>query len=136
MAKAFTRRGRGSPSAKARPASPSGRSSEYVVFGEKDFRFVRSKDSQTLYITGLKWPAGGGHVLVTKLGTGSFDLKTLKKMSLLGHGRVKYEQRNDGLNIDLPAKNPNVADYPYVLKLTFDGKIPALDGKQTDAGAK
>ena len=38
----------------------SGRGSEYVVFGEKDFRFVRSKDSQTLYITGLKWPAGGG----------------------------------------------------------------------------
>ena len=75
-------------------------------------------------------------MLVTKLGTGSFDLKPLKKMSLLGHGKVKYAQRKDGLNIDLPAKNPNDADYPYVLKLTFDGIIPALDGKQNDAGTK
>ena len=114
----------------------SGRGSEYVVFGEKDFRFVRSKDSQTLYITGLKWPAGGGHVLVTKLGAGSFDLKTLKKMSLLGHGKVKYEQSKDGLIIDLPVKNPNDADYPYVLKLEFDGKIPDLQDKQTNAGTQ
>ena len=114
----------------------SGRGSEYVVFGEKDFRFVRTKDSQTLYITGLKWPAGGGHALVTKLGSGSFDLKTLKKMSLLGHGRVKYAQRKDGLNIELPAKNPNDADYPYVLKLEFDGKIPDLQDKQTNAGTQ
>ena len=104
--------------------APGGRASEYVVFGEKDFRFVTSKDSQTLYITGMKWPAGGGHALVTKLGTGAIDLKTLKKMSLLGQGSVTYEQRKEGLNIDLPAKNPNIADYPYVLKLEFDGKIP------------
>ncbi len=108
-----------------------GRGSEYVVFGANDFRFLRSKDSQTLYIAGLKWPAyplagGGGHALVTKLGTGSFDLKTLKTMSLLGHGSVSFEQRKDGLNIDLPAKNPNVADFPYVLKLEFGGKIPDL----------
>ena len=97
---------------------------------------MRSKDSQTLYITGLKWPAGGRQALVTKLGTGSFDLKTLKKMSLLGHGRVKYEQRNDGLSIGLPAKNPNVADYPYVLKLEFDGKNPSLQDNQTKAKTK
>ena len=25
--------------------------------------------------------------------------------------------------------NPNVADYPYVLKLEFDGKIPVLQDK-------
>jgi len=113
-----------------------GRSSEYVVFGEKDFRFVRSKDSQTLYITGLKWPASGRQALVTKLGTDSFDLKTLKKMSLLGHGRVRHEQRSDGLSIELPAKNPNVADYPYVVKLEFAGKIPSLQAKQTKAETK
>jgi alpha-L-fucosidase len=106
-----------------------GRSSEYVVFGENDFRFVRSKDSQTLYITGMKWPASGRHAIVTKLATGSFDLKTLKKMSLLGHGSVTCEQHEDGLHVDLPAKNPNVADYPYVLKLEFDGKIPAFQYK-------
>jgi alpha-L-fucosidase len=109
--------------------APRGRGSEYMVFGEKDFRFVTSKDSQTLYITGMKWPSGGGPTLVTKLGTGALDLKTLKKTSLLGHGSVTSEQSKDGLRFELPAKNPNVADYPYVLKLDFDGRIPALQDK-------
>jgi alpha-L-fucosidase len=113
-----------------------GRSSEYVVFGEKDFRFVRSKDNKTLFITGLKWPDEGSHALVTKLGTGSIDLKTLKRMSLLGHGRVKYAQHEDGLNIDLPEKNPNVANYPYVLKLEFTLKIPDLQDTQTKTETK
>ncbi len=77
-----------------------------------------------MYITGMKWPSGG-HALLAKLGTGAIDLKNLKKVSLLGHGSVTREQRKDGLNFDLPAKNPNAEDYPYVLKLDFDGKIPA-----------
>ena len=68
--------------------APNGRASEYVSYGAEDFRFVRSKDSQALYITGMKWPAAGGAVLVTKLGTGSLDLQSLKKASLLGGGNV------------------------------------------------
>jgi alpha-L-fucosidase len=109
--------------------APRGRGSEYMVFGDKDFRFVTSKDSQRLYITGMKWPASGGHALVTKLGADALDLKTLRKMSLLGHGSVKYEQGKDGLSIDLPARKPNAANYPYVLQLEFDEKIPSLQDK-------
>jgi alpha-L-fucosidase len=103
-----------------------GRMSEGVVFNDKDFRFVRSKDSQTLFVTGLKWPSVGGNAVITKLGTNSIDLKTLKEITLLGYGKVTYEQHNDVLKISLPEKNPNEADYPYVLKLEFGGKIPAL----------
>ena len=40
------------------------------------------------------------------------------------------------LTIDLPAKNPNVADYPYALKLVFDGKIPDYTAGALRVGAR
>jgi hypothetical protein len=45
-------------------------------------------------------------------------------MTLLGYGEVRFEQHEEGLRIYLPAENPNTGNYPYALKLEFDGKIP------------
>lgn len=101
-----------------------GNFSDNIKFNEKDFRYVIDKEGKVLYATGLKWPKGSS-ITLSKLCSASVNLDTLTEISLLGSNEaISYTQDKDGLKISLPSQNPNNSEYPYVLKMTFDGKVP------------
>jgi alpha-L-fucosidase len=79
-----------------------------------DFRFTTK--GKVLYVTGLRWPEKGEAVirsLALDVGGGQ-----AQSVSLLGSDvKVQFEQRTDGLHVQLPAQSP--AKYAYVLRITF-----------------
>jgi len=103
----------------------SGNFSDDIQFSDKDFRFMTNKGKDALFVSGLKWPTSGSSVTIANLGAECIDLSTLKGVTLLGStDTVQFIQVENGLRITLPAVNPNEAEYPYILKLSFDGEIP------------
>src|SRR5450631_2645995 len=80
----------------------------------EDFRFT-TKD-HALYVIGLAWPSNGEAVIRSLAGTtGS---QSVQSVSLLGSdAKPKFQQRPDGLHVQLPAQAP--VKYAYVLRLTF-----------------
>lgn len=97
---------------------------------EKDVRFTRSKDNTTLYAILLGWQKGQKNVLLTSLSSDRIDCKNLHSVELIDGAAGKYRtltfsQSNDGLTVNLPDRP--FEEMAYVLKLTFEGKIPALD---------
>ncbi|KAF5603971.1 alpha-L-fucosidase [Fusarium pseudocircinatum] len=114
---------------------------------DKDLRFTRSKQNDILYVFVLGWPSDK-KMSIASLGSDSLvDLSSLKSVQLLGDSAQEYtaveafKQENDGLVISLPDQpKESVA---YVVKLTFDGKIPVpqptlgaavFTGKNSDIG--
>jgi alpha-L-fucosidase len=96
----------------------------------KDVRFTRSKDNTTLYAFLLGWEKGQKEVLLTSLSSSRIDCKNLKSIELISGEAGKYmpltfKQDAKGLHISLPERS--FEELAYVLKLTFDGKIPPLD---------
>ena len=80
----------------------------------EDFRFT-TKD-HALYAIGLAWPPNGEAVIRALAGTtGS---QSVQSVSLLGSDATpKFQQRADGLHVQLPALPP--AKYAYVLRISF-----------------
>ena len=80
----------------------------------EDFRFT-TKD-HALYAIGLAWPTNGEAVIRSLASTpGS---QSVQSVSLLGSdAKPKFQQRPDGLHVQLPAQTPS--KYAYVLRLTF-----------------
>jgi alpha-L-fucosidase len=96
----------------------------------KDIRYTRSKDNSTLYAILLGWEKGQKEVTLTSLSLDRIDLKNLKSVSLIDGEAGKYKallfkQDAAGLTVSLP--EGSYEDLAYVLKLSFDGKIPSLD---------
>lgn len=95
-------------------ASGSFHDEETRNFTSEDFRFTTK--GEVLYAIGLAWPAKGEvviHSLKPTLGS-----QPVQNVSLLGsEGKVQFEQRADGLHVQLPGHAP--AKYAYVLRLTF-----------------
>ncbi|MEV6443343.1 alpha-L-fucosidase [Amycolatopsis sp. NPDC051716] len=90
----------------------------------KDFRFTRDKAARVLYATVLAWP--GATADLTTLSGKRIDLNSLRRVELLGApGALKYTQDASALHVTLPAAKPYESP-AYVLKLTFDGPIPAV----------
>jgi alpha-L-fucosidase len=83
-----------------------------VNWSIEDFRFT-TKD-QRVYAFLMKWPEGGMTV-VRSLGTGNGF--TVRDVTLLGSGAVKFEQNSRGLAIDLPEQKP--CDYAQCLRITL-----------------
>lgn len=81
----------------------------------EDFRFTTKAD--VLYAIGLAWPARGEaviHSLAQTLGS-----ERVKSVALLGsNAKLQFEQRADGLHLQLPAQAS--AKYAYSLRVTFD----------------
>lgn len=95
-----------------------------------DIRFTRSKDNTTLYAILMGWDEGQKQVKVTSLSASRIDLKNLKKVELINglagnYLPLQFNQDETGLTIQLPEKTMN--EIAYVLKLSFDGTIPALN---------
>jgi alpha-L-fucosidase len=81
----------------------------------EDFRFTTK--GEVLYAIGLGWPANGEAVIRSlALETGTAPVETV---ALLGSdAKVQFEQRADGLHVQLPAQRP--AKYAYALRVTFN----------------
>jgi alpha-L-fucosidase len=87
---------------------------EVTRFTPEDFRFTTKGDA--LYAIGLAWPTKGEAVIRSlALTQGS---KPVQSVALLGGDeKLKFEQRADGLHVQLPGQSP--AKYAYALRIAF-----------------
>ena len=78
---------------------------QYSKAGAKEIRFTQT--DKHLYVTALAWP-DDGTISVKALAEGSqlYDGK-IKKVELLGYGKVTFERTTDALTITLPAQKCN-----------------------------
>ncbi|GIJ29707.1 alpha-L-fucosidase [Micromonospora qiuiae] len=101
----------------------------------RDIRFTRSKDNRVLYATILGWP--GSSVTITTLASNRVDLSSLAGVQLLDSTAGSYvnlpnrTQDATGLRITMPSAGAPFSASAYVVKLTFNGPIPALGGGPT-----
>ena len=96
----------------------------------RDVRFTRSKDSTVLYAILLGWESGQKNIILKTFSTDKINLKNLKTVELINNEAGKYlpltfKQDSEGLTVNLPERS--FEEMAYVLKLSFDGKIPPLD---------
>lgn len=95
----------------------------------KDVRYTRSKDNSKLYAILLGIDNGQKQMVLTSLAADSIDLKTLRSVELINGAAGKYipltfKQTAEGLLVNLPQLS--FQDLAYVLRLKFNGQIPAL----------
>jgi alpha-L-fucosidase len=96
----------------------------------QDVRFARSKNNTLLYAIMLGWEHGQKDIVLKTLSADKINLKNLKTVELINNEAGKYlpltfEQDSEGLTVNLPERS--FEEMAYVLKLSFDGKIPPLD---------
>jgi alpha-L-fucosidase len=96
----------------------------------RDVRFTRSKDNTTLYAILLGWEKGQKEVILRSLSSSRIDCRNLKSVELINGEAGKYlplsfAQDTEGLLVRLPERS--FEEFAYVLKLSFDGRIPPLD---------
>jgi alpha-L-fucosidase len=96
----------------------------------KDIRYTRSKDCTTLYAILLGWETGQKEVVLKTLSSNRIDLKNLRSVEFINDQAGKYlalmyKQDAKGLTVKLPERPFH--EMAYVLKLSFDGRIPKLD---------
>jgi alpha-L-fucosidase len=81
----------------------------------EDFRFTTK--GADVYAIGLAWPTSREvviHSLAKTVGT-----EPVQSVAMMGgDAKLRFEQRADGLHVQLPAQAP--AKYAYVLRLTFE----------------
>ena len=95
-------------------ASGSFHDSEIANYTAEDFRFTTKGD--LLYAIGLAWPTNGEVVIHSLAQTAGGE--PVQSVALIGSdAKLRFEQRADGLHLQLPAQAP--AKYAYVLRMTF-----------------
>jgi alpha-L-fucosidase len=88
---------------------------ETTNYKPEDFRFTTKGD--VLYAIGLAWPSNGEAVIHSLAPTAGSS--RVQSVTLLGSdSELKFDQRSDGLHLQLPAQAP--AKYAYALRVTFD----------------
>ena len=95
----------------------------------QDVRYTRSKDNKTLYAILLGWDEDQEVKVLSSLASDSINLASLKEVSLINgeagsYLTLQYKQDEDGLVVTLPEKT--LDELAYVLRLTFEGAVPAL----------
>ena len=89
---------------------------QYTKAGSEVIRFTQSKDGNVVYVTALAWPKDQG-IKVRALSEGNtLWPQNIKKIELLGYGKVKYERTADALTVSLPAPINNIMP---VIKVTL-----------------
>ena len=89
---------------------------QYTKAGSEEIRFTQSKDGTVVYVTALAWP-NDQSVKVRALSEGnSLCPQNIKKVELLGYGKVKYERTADALTVSLPTPINNIMP---VIKVTL-----------------
>ena len=81
---------------------------QYTKAGSEEIRFTQSKDGTVVYVTALAWP-NDQSVKIRALSEGnSLCPQNIKKVELLGYGKVKYERTADALTVSLPSPINNI----------------------------
>ena len=89
---------------------------QYTKAGSEEIRFTQSKDGNVVYDTALAWPKDQC-IKVRALSEGNaLCPQNIKKIELLGYGKVKYERTADVLTVSLPAPINNIMP---VIKVTL-----------------
>ena len=89
---------------------------QYTKAGSEEIRFTQSKDGNVVYVTALAWPKDQG-IKVRALSEGNtLCPQNIKKIELLGYGKVKYERTADALTVSLPTPINNIMP---VIKVTL-----------------
>jgi alpha-L-fucosidase len=96
----------------------------------RDIRYTRTKDNSTLYAIMLGWEKGQTELDLSLLSSRRLDGSKLKSVELINGaaGRylpLRFAQDEKGLHVTLPARSFD--ELAYVIKLHFDGGIPAFD---------
>ncbi|MGK9476427.1 alpha-L-fucosidase [Melioribacter sp. OK-6-Me] len=96
----------------------------------KDIRYTKSKDNTTLYAILLGWDKEQKEIKLRLLGSNRISLENLKSIEIINgekgnHQPLDYVQQEEGLLIKLPEEF--FEEYAYVIKLSFNGKIPPLN---------
>ena len=95
-------------------ASGSFHDTDPATYKPEDFRFTTKGD--VLYAIGLAWPTNGEAVIHSLAPTAGSE--PLQNVAFLGGDeKLKFDQRADGLHIQLPTQSP--AKFAYALRLTF-----------------
>jgi alpha-L-fucosidase len=80
-----------------------------------DYRFTTK--GNTLYIIALGWPENG-KALIKSLSKGnSLRPESINRVELLGRGELKFELKEEGLEVILPDNKPEL-NYAYSLKIS------------------
>ena len=81
---------------------------QYTKAGSNEIRFTTSKDGKTLYASALAWPKDKT-ITIKSLAEGSnlYPAK-IKKVELLGYGKVKFVRTADALVVTLPEPTNNI----------------------------
>jgi alpha-L-fucosidase len=88
---------------------------ETQSYTAEDFRFTTKSD--TLYAIELAWPQGR-EAVIRSLATGSAEAQTVTLVELLGaDSKLSFEQRADGLHVQLPTAAPG--KYAYSFRIHF-----------------
>lgn len=99
------------------PTKPLARSfhdTDVTNYTAEDFRFTTKGD--VLYAIGLAGPESGA-AAIRSLGL-TLGSRQVRSVALLGSdAKLRFEQRPDGLHVQLSAQPP--AKYAYVLRVTF-----------------
>jgi alpha-L-fucosidase len=95
-----------------------------------DVRYTRSKDNSTLYAILLGWDDGQKEITLKSLSSDRIDGQKPKSAALISgkagaYLPLTFEQDAEGLHVDLPERSFD--ELAYVIKLSFDGGIPAYD---------
>ncbi len=95
-------------------ASGSFHDTDTANYTAEDFRFTTKGD--VLYVIGFAWPTSGEaliHTLALTLGR-----RPVRSVALLGSdAKLQFEQRPNGLHVQLPAQAPS--HYAYALRVSF-----------------
>ena len=81
---------------------------QYTKAGSDEIRFTASKDGKTLYASALAWPESHT-VAIKSLAEGSeLYPQSIKKVELLGYGKVKFTRTAEALVVTLPDAMNNI----------------------------
>jgi alpha-L-fucosidase len=84
-------------------------------FSSFDYRFTTK--GNTLYAIALGWPENG-KALIKSLSKGnSLRPETINRVEFLGRGELKFERKEEGLEVILPDNKPDL-NYAYSLKIS------------------
>ena len=98
----------------------------------QDIRFTRSQDNTVLYATALGWQ--GSTMTIATLNSNQFSISSLVSAQLINNAAGSYAtlpkptQDGSGLHLAMPSSSAPFSALAYVVKLTFSGQIPALNG--------
>ncbi len=85
---------------------------QYSQYGEGEhLRFTRSKDSNTVYVFALEWPAEVLHVR-------SITAASNSEVTLLGHDQpLEWSRDDDGLHVEIPRDLRNVSNHAWTFRI-------------------